>query len=179
VSATQLLVLGVINGVGQAHGYQVRHELLTWRADMWAKVAPGSIYQAIRTLTKNGLLEQVATEAAGGPERTIYRITPAGETRLRHLLRTGLADPDTGPELLNAAFAYLTMLPRAEAAALFDARAAALLERLPSFELDPAWRTPEQVQGLMRLHRARVQAELDWAQLMARDIRAGDYAFAD
>jgi DNA-binding PadR family transcriptional regulator len=53
VSATQLLVLGVINGVGQAHGYQVRNELLAWRADMWAKIAPGSIYQAIRTLTKS------------------------------------------------------------------------------------------------------------------------------
>lgn len=179
MSATQLLVLGVINSVGQAHGYQVRHELLTWRADMWAKVAPGSIYQAIRTLTKNEMLEQVATEAAGGPERTIYRTTQAGETRLRQLLRVGLADPDSGPELLNAAFAYLTLLPRTEATAMFDARARGLLERLPSFEVDPAWQTPEQVQGLMRLHRARVQAELDWAQLMARDIRVGAYRFAD
>jgi DNA-binding PadR family transcriptional regulator len=81
VFAIRILVLGVVHGSGQAHGYQVRRELLSWRADVWAKVAPGSIYQALRTLTKHGLLEPVATEAgAGGPERTVYRITPDGET---------------------------------------------------------------------------------------------------
>jgi hypothetical protein len=40
VTATRLLVLGAVHGLGHAHGYQVRRELLSWRADAWAKVAP-------------------------------------------------------------------------------------------------------------------------------------------
>ena len=50
MSAVRMLVLGVLRNLGQAHGYQVRRELLTWRADAWAHVDPGSIYQALRTL---------------------------------------------------------------------------------------------------------------------------------
>ena len=47
MSATRLLVLGVVRMFGRAHGYQVRRELLTWSADEWANVQPGSIYHAL------------------------------------------------------------------------------------------------------------------------------------
>jgi DNA-binding PadR family transcriptional regulator len=30
------------------HGYDVRRMLLSWRADQWASVNPGSIYHALR-----------------------------------------------------------------------------------------------------------------------------------
>ncbi len=58
-SATRLLVLGVVRKHGKAHGYQVRRELLTWSADKWANVAPGSIYHALKQMAKEGLLERV------------------------------------------------------------------------------------------------------------------------
>jgi len=67
LSATRLLVLGVVRMYGRAHGYQVRRELLTWSADKWANVQPGSIYPALKKMTAEELLEQVDVEPGEGP----------------------------------------------------------------------------------------------------------------
>ena len=175
-----MLVLGVVHQNGQAHGYQVRRELLSWRADSWAKVAPGSIYQSLRTLVKRGLLEQVSTESGdGGPERTVYRTTPDGETEFFHLVRRAITDPATGHEALNSAFGFLHLLGRNEVAALFVDREAALRARLLGAELNVHWDNPPQLAGLGQLYTASLRTELDWAALMARNIHDGSYTFAD
>ncbi len=181
-----MLVLGVVHQAGQAHGYQVRRELLSWRADDWAKVAPGSIYQALRTLTKHGLLEPVATEAGdGGPERTVYTLTPDGETELLHLVRSTITDAVRDPESLNAAFAFLHLLRRPEVVDLFHHRVRALWARLVQVEPpqeappQPDDGTPPQVTALMRLYAAQIRAEIDWALDVAGRVRDGEYAFAD
>src|ERR1700754_4752848 len=77
VSATRLLVLGVVRMHGRAHGYQVRRDLLTWSADKWANVAPGSIYHALKKMAREKLLEEVHEGGeARGPDRTAYQLTP-------------------------------------------------------------------------------------------------------
>ena len=87
-STTRLLVLGVVRIFQPVHGYEVRRELVTWRAQEWASVKPGSIYNALKTLTRDGFLEVVGTDQVGGrPERTTYEITDAG----RHQLTTDVA----------------------------------------------------------------------------------------
>jgi DNA-binding PadR family transcriptional regulator len=183
VSAVRILVLGVVRGIGQAHGYQVRRELLTWRADTWAKVAPGSIYQALKTLVKHGMLEPVATESGSGPERTVYRLTPDGETEFFHLVRVALSDPGTGSEALNAAFAFLHLLPRRELPDLLGYRVRALWSRLVEVEPPNGERMksdgPPQVEALSRLYAAQIRAEIDWALDLASRIREGEYHFAD
>lgn len=183
MSAVRTLVLGVVHSRGQAHGYQVRRELLSWRADRWARVGPGSIYSALRTLAKHGLLTEAATEpGAGGPERTVYAMTPDGETEFLHLVRVAVTDPATGTEALNAAFAFLHLLPRREVAELLDHRARALRARLVA--ADPAGAaaeagTPSQVAELFGLQEAVVRAELDWCVDLADRVRRGEHDFPD
>ena len=57
MSTTRLLVLGAVRIFQPAHGYLVRRELVTWHVDDWANLNPGSIYNALRTLARDGLLE--------------------------------------------------------------------------------------------------------------------------
>lgn len=64
MSATRMLVLGVVELVGEAHGYVVRRELKSWAADKWANVQPGSIYHALKSLVKDGLLEPVGSRCS-------------------------------------------------------------------------------------------------------------------
>jgi DNA-binding PadR family transcriptional regulator len=183
VSAVRILVLGLVRDLGQGHGYQVRRELLRWRADSWAHVAPASIYQAMRTLSKHGLLETVGTESGGGPERTVYRITPDGETEFFHLVRVALTDPGAGPEALNAAFAFLHLLPRGELVSLLGHRVRALWGRLVEVEPpdgEPLKNNgPPQVEALGRLYAALIRAEIDWSLDLGQRIRDGEYFFSD
>lgn len=62
MSTTRLLVLGAVRIFQPVHGYYLRRELLTWRADQWAALNPGSVYNALKTLTKDGFLEEVDGE---------------------------------------------------------------------------------------------------------------------
>ena len=40
-----MMILGLVQWMQPVHGYDVRRELLSWSADKWANVQPGSIYQ--------------------------------------------------------------------------------------------------------------------------------------
>src|SRR5690349_20012648 len=100
---------------GSAHGYQVRRELLTWSADKWANVAPGSIYHALKKMETEKLLEVASTDThPGGPDRTAYRLTEDCETEFKHLLAKYLAESDDstqGAFRLAAAVTFLPALP--------------------------------------------------------------------
>ena len=53
-SSTRLLVLGCVRIFQPVHGYFLRRELVSWEVDQWAHVHPGSIYNALKSLTRCG-----------------------------------------------------------------------------------------------------------------------------
>src|SRR5262249_6904137 len=65
MSTTRMMILGLVQWMEPVHGYDVRRELLSWNADKWAKIQPGSIYHALKKMTDEGLLREVTTEQVG------------------------------------------------------------------------------------------------------------------
>lgn len=71
---------------GPQHGYDLkRHhdELLPAAKPM----AYGQVYTALGRLAGKGLVAEVATEQAGGPERTVYELTEPGRAELESWVR--------------------------------------------------------------------------------------------
>ncbi len=119
-----MMILGLVRWMQPVHGYDVRRELLSWSADKWANVQPGSIYHALRKLTEEGLLRAVATEQVGArPARTTYEVTAKGEDEFETLLRNFWWSISEPADPFVAAFSFLPALPRAEAAAALRNRA--------------------------------------------------------
>ena len=119
-----MMILGVVKLLQPVHGYDVRRELLSWNADEWANVAPGSIYHALRKLSEEGLLEEVATEQVGArPARTTYRITPKGDSEFEDLLRDYWWRYEQPVDPFQAAMAFVAALPREEAVGALRNRA--------------------------------------------------------
>lgn len=184
MSVTRLLVLGVVRMYGQAHGYQVRTALSSWSADKWANAKPGSIYHALRKLAAEGLLAEVGTEEGdGGPERVIYRLTEAGDTEFRSLLRTALAEPETGPAAIFAGLTFLPALPRRDVLALLRARQRKVTAaRDTSAELrdgNDAMGKPEHVAELFGLWAEQSDGELRWLDKLITKLESGGYVLAD
>ena len=125
MSATKLLVLGVVHLSGGAHGYQVRSELQSWRAEIWAKIKPGSIYHALKKAAADGLLTEQVEPGSSGPERVLYRLTARGRDEMVELVRDGLRRTHD-PDMLNASIAMLPMLTRTDAIAHINERVARL-----------------------------------------------------
>src|ERR1700755_195252 len=112
-----MMFLGFVQWMQPVHGYDVRRELLSWSADKWANVQPGSIYHALRKLSEEGLLREVATEQVGArPARTTHGLNDKGRAEFQSLLRNEWWTIASAPDSFMAAFAFLPALPREEAA---------------------------------------------------------------
>jgi DNA-binding PadR family transcriptional regulator len=183
-STTRLLVLGVVKLFQPVHGYEVRRELLSWRAQEWASVQPGSIYNALKTLTRDGLLEVASTDQVGGrPERTTYRLTRAGEEEFHTLLREEWWTVRPPVDPLMAAMSFLTEMPRAEAIAALEHRIAQIhgMGRHLEFAIEAhdGKESPYHVREMMRLMNARITAEIAWSQQFLGRLRNHEYSTAD
>lgn len=180
-STTRLLILGVVRIFQPVHGYEIRRELKSWQAEDWASVKPGSIYNALKTLTAEGLLEVVGVDQVGGrPERTTYQLTVPGEEEFRGLLRHAWWDVKHVTDPLMAGVSFLGLTPRSEAIAALEERITKIRSQLRFSELmieqhDPR-ESPEHVREMMRLMAARMSSEIAWAEALIARLKAGEYA---
>jgi DNA-binding PadR family transcriptional regulator len=185
MSTTRLVVLGAVREFQPVHGYFVRRELTARQVDEWANINPGSVYNALRVLTRDGFLEEVDTGGAGQPARTTYQLTAAGETEFLALLRAALRTVETfDPQPLLAALSFMTALPRPEVVDAFEQRIAEIdLMLMPA---DGAARpvnrrapAPQFARELVELTMSRLEAEQEWARLLVKRLGNGEGAFAD
>ncbi|MGW3386291.1 PadR family transcriptional regulator [Streptomyces cinereoruber] len=178
MSATRLLVLGVMRMHGKAHGYLVRSELLSWGADEWAHIKFGSIYHALRQLAKEGLL--TFTDIPDWPGRVDYEITPAGEEELLSLLRDALRQGNNRPDMLGAAVVLLPSLRREEAIALLRERIVSLSAKqggVADRVDETASEQPDRahVRELIGLWEHSAASQVEWAQGLIDRLEAGAY----
>jgi DNA-binding PadR family transcriptional regulator len=170
-TSTRLLVLGVVRELGPVHGYDVRRELLSWQADSWASIAPGSIYNSLKTLVREELVEVVGTDRQGArPERTTYRLTEAGEQEFTRLLRDNLSRSALPNHPLLVGLAFIPDAPEEELAVALRQRADDLRARLEQSRLlldkivSGASGIPAHVAESYRLNAALLEAEASWAE---------------
>ena len=184
MSATRLLLLGTVRIFQPVHGYLVRRELLSWHADAWAHLNPGSIYNGLRTLAREGLVEEVGTETRGGrPARTSYRLTGDGNSEFLVLLRGTLWNVSPHePGNLMAGWSFAWALKRDEVVAALEHRVEQISAsaRATDFAIEDiarAPRTPDAVAENYRLTQARLDGEATWARRLLERLGAGEYWF--
>jgi DNA-binding PadR family transcriptional regulator len=184
VSSTRLLILGVVRWFQPVHGYDVRRELLSWHADEWANVQPGSIYHALKKLAEEGLLREVATEQVGArPARTTYEITPKGEEEFQDLLSRSWWDYRPVLDPFAMAFTFLPAMPRHLSTAALRHRAQQLrllteslrLRKLSELDMEYA----EHVGEFMELGILKAEAEAEWCDRMADRLAKGELRASD
>lgn len=186
MTATRLLVLGLVRSLGRAHGYVISKELLTWRVDQWANTKTGSIYHALRTLSKEGYLNAMDIVTSDfGPPRTEYEITDAGHGEFFALMNQALSVPETRPDTLSAGLVFLTELTRADALEHFRRRRnnfSAIVEQVKidlSVDLSTLESRPPHVESLGDFWSRWVDDGIAWTDKTIRTIEAGAYTFAD
>jgi DNA-binding PadR family transcriptional regulator len=179
MSATRLLILGLLRWMQPAHGYDIRRELLSWSAEKWGDLRPGSVYHALKTMAVDGLLEEVGSERVGNrPARTTYRLTDRGEIEFRELLTKFWWDYDTVYDPFLVALSFLPALSQREAAAALRNRAKLVAATIDAarVHLDSDWMAakPPHVAEIFRLGIARGEAEIAWCERVAERVDRGE-----
>ncbi|MEC3892691.1 PadR family transcriptional regulator [Nocardiopsis alba] len=182
MSATRLLVLGVVRIHGQAHGYRVGRELMDWGAEEWANVKWGSLYHALRKLSEQGRLREFVAEGEV-TDRTSYEITEEGEAEYDRLLRRALSSTDDHA-MLCAGITLMTSLPRADVIGLLRERLEWLEGNVAGVResMDPSetkWGKPAHVRELYRLWEYSLDSGAAWTRRLISSLEAGEYVMAD
>jgi len=82
--STTHVVLGLLAG-GARHGYELKRDH-DQRLPRVRPIGFGHVYATLTRLVRDGLIEAVAQERAGGPDRTSYALTARGRDELRNWL---------------------------------------------------------------------------------------------
>ena len=152
----ELPVLGLLKEKSM-HGYELRKQLGAMLGPFW-QVSWGSLYPTLRRLTKSGAIEKDtpetkpvrrttrATKAAkttksaktatlsSGRRKTVYRITPVGETMFTEMLEETAAAVDA--EHFTLKLAFFRYLQPETRLALLERRRAYLQEKLAQFKIN-------------------------------------------
>lgn len=170
------------------HGYDVRRELQSWRIDESVSSRPGSVYAALKTMERDGLVAVAGRSRSGSsPQRTEYVLTGEGEKEFELMLRTAWWKVEDPSEPFITALTMMTQMPRDELIAALGSRTAQLESRVDQLRFFRAsikdgatgadGEVPEHVREIADFLAARHRAELEWTRTFAKRLREGEYAF--
>jgi DNA-binding PadR family transcriptional regulator len=159
------------------HPYEMQRHIRQRHKDDFLDLKRGSLYHAIGRLERGNLIEVVSTSREGRrPERTVYRLTEAGELEALEWLREMLAKPVRESSQFMAALSFAVHLSPQEVLdqlqerinrlemgiVAFNAILQKLSERLPRIHLIECEHA-----------RAMHQAEVAWVHSLMEEIRTG------
>ncbi|WP_127145600.1 PadR family transcriptional regulator [Pelagibacterium montanilacus] len=187
MSATRLLVLAFVRAHGRAHGYMIGQDLLAWKADQWANTKTGSIYHALRQLTREGLFDAIEVEASEeGAARTDYALTPDGEEEFQRLMEVALTRPDPRPDMFCSGLIMMSALPRQTVLVYLSRRLAVLSDyrtNVVSATGNARWAgekaLPPHVEALLSYWMHHSSCAYEWVSDLYARIEGGAYVFAD
>ena len=177
MTATRLLILGALRAKQPTHGYEVRRELEAWGAGSWGNVAYGSIYHALKQMSREGLIEPTEVSgdqtseggaSRGRPAKTAYVLTDWGEEEFQRLLREQWWEFEPVADSFQAAIALMDALPREELLAALGHRAVAcrsVAEKTREYAVQAkrSAGAPRHVEEGLSLYASYAEAQARWA----------------
>jgi DNA-binding PadR family transcriptional regulator len=120
-----LMALAILSTVvfRDMHPYEMAGALRGWGKEQDLEIKWGSFYTVVRNLAKHGMLEEVASAREGRrPERTVYRITPAGRAELVDWTRELLSVAERETPRFRAGLSVMAALAPDEVTTLLQRR---------------------------------------------------------
>jgi DNA-binding PadR family transcriptional regulator len=176
---SNIMALGILSTVivRELHPYDMARALRGWGKDEDLPIKWGSLYTVVRNLAKHGLLEEVASERSGRrPERTVYRITPAGRAELVDWTRELLSAVEHETPRFRAGLSVMSVLDPGEVTTLLHQRLADVAAAITAAEEQLAAYTPE-VPRLFLIEIeydiAMLRAESTWMRSLIAELDGG------
>lgn len=164
------------------HPYEMAATLRERHKEESIKLRYGSLYTVIELLQRAGFIAAKKTAREGNrPERTVYGITPPGETEMREWLRKLLSTPIKEFPQFEAGLSLMPALPPEEVVELLQTRLGQLAGRIDKVEADMRAAREMNLPPLFAIeseyHLAGLQAEKIFVERMIPRIKADGLGF--
>lgn len=161
------------------HPYEMYQLLMARHEDRLVKVRPGTLYHAVGRLEERGLVETAGTDREGNrPERTTYRITPAGREAMTARLQDMLAEPVNEYPSFPLAVAEAYNLPAAVVLELLDRRLVLLQGQLEFLQKGEAAVLKKDVARKywidLEYQQTMLRSEMGWIRSLQDQLRSGE-----
>ncbi len=170
-STTGMFVLGALARHGALHGHAIRRQAALDRTERWSEVKVGSLYQSLRQMDTEGLIEAVRTEQEGRlPARTVYAITDLGWQELVAQRDVVLRDAHLRPDPVDLALVLADDLAEEALAGRIADRVASLRAQAQAWahQQESAWPWLSEAERQIFAHyQARLDAELSWHESLS------------
>jgi DNA-binding PadR family transcriptional regulator len=159
------------------HPYEMATVIRERGKDRDMKIKWGTLYTVVQSLEKHGFLQVVESTRQGGrPERTVYRITPAGRDELVDWVSELIAVPEREQPRFRAALSVIGVVGPEEATRLLRQRVAVLEKELADERTAMAGYR-EKVHSLFLIEveydLAMREADLDWTLGLLAELSEG------
>jgi DNA-binding PadR family transcriptional regulator len=151
------------------HPYEMAAVLKERNKDADMPIKWGSLYTVVANLEKHGFVEAVGSVKEGGrPERTVYRLTPAGRAEFEDWVRELVGTVEREPPRFQAGLSMMGILGPDQTISLLRQRLGQLDERVEALRA-----SLEQLRPVMpRLFLVEVEYDLAMTEAEARWARS-------
>ena len=159
------------------HPYEAATVLRERGKDHDTKINWGSLYTVVQNLERHGFIEAVDTTRDGRrPERTVYRLTPAGRTELEDWLREIIGVPEAEFPRLRTGLSVVGVLGPDEVISLLGERLRALDEEVAATTAAMAALDLHRVFLIEAEYYLAVRrAEAEWVRGFLAELRDGTF----
>ena len=174
-SKVEVVVLGLL-AEEPLYGYDLLELFRTRSMGFWVEIGKASVYQALRRLEREGLINGRLQDGPEGPDRRVYRITKAGRDRLKSGLSERIASLEPYETDGGLALGFAHLLSASEARKAVDDREAAVRDLLDAIKTELARvltdKGPGRSVSTAMLHRQEslAKAELAWIRGFRSDL---------
>lgn len=177
-----LNILTILKG-RPMHPYEMATTMREWGKDQSTKINWGSLYTVVANLEKHGFIEATETVRQGKrPERTVYRLTEAGDVELHDWMRELVGQPEHEFYRLETALSLIGVLSPDEAVELLRHRAMVLEGQAAAGEAmvrEVAQTIPRMFLIEGEFHVAMQRAEAAWIRGLLAEIGSGEFPDLD
>src|SRR5438552_116802 len=118
----EFFILGALHR-GDLHPYEIKRRLSNALVECYTDVDVGTLYYAVRQLTKSGdIAPRRSEKVARGGERTVYRITSKGKKRFQELLLERFREEGSVAQTMYPALLFLHLAQLAAVSGLLRQR---------------------------------------------------------
>ncbi|GAA4550280.1 PadR family transcriptional regulator [Amycolatopsis samaneae] len=174
-----LLGLAVLSALVERpmHPYEIASLLRERNKERDMNIKWGSLYTVVGNLEKHGFIAAVENvRDSGRPERTVYRLTPAGRAEYEDWVRDLLATPEREQPRFEAGLSVMAALGPDEVIELLVRRGDALAAEVAGMR-ETLSRTAEEIPRLLLAEAeydlAMRTAELNWVRSFVAELTSG------
>ncbi len=174
-SKVEVVVLGLL-AEEPLYGYDLLERFRSRSMGFWVEVGKASVYQALRRLERDGLINGRSQDGPDGPDRRVYRITKAGRDRLTSGLSERVATLEPYETEGGMALGFAHLLSASDARKAVDGRETAIRDLLDAIRTERARVFADKGPGrsvstaMLQRQESLAKAELAWIKGFRSDL---------